>query len=240
MSSAAARDRVVALNVLKAPIPHLAVPFYRTRGSLVRVSLPGNRLDAVNAELQAVIQEDQVRYAKLAIIRERTMGRAFARAHPGVYEIHPVRSLISANTRVVSALFPVLRLFPGGNDGEGWIALTVSAPAGERLRLVDIIRRGPAALEKVARMATNELLTSNRCVRNGIAAHDIGAGFATRLRWSPDNYRIFALTPSGLAFGFEVNRVAGPICGRVKVILRYRELAPYLSPLGAKLVSAIQ
>jgi hypothetical protein len=129
---------------------------------------------------------------------------------------------------VVSALLPAQELYPCGNDGNGWVSVTVRVPSGEPVTLGQLFQDpsgGPNALAVgfFHAVAPDWRLT---CVVKDLP------------RYQPTlrNYRYFALTPRGLALGFWQE----PACNRIEGIVPYRALRPYLSSLGKMLVAGVR
>ncbi len=146
----------------------------------------------------------------------------------GIYETATDRDLASASTVVVSALIPALEVYPDGNEGQTWIATTIDTRSGRSVSLRDLLANPPLALRQLAsdwkaQLRGSPLWTS--------VAED-PASYTPTL----DHYRHFALTPSGLAFGFP-QEPAGP---RIAAVIPYRLVRPYLSPLGRHLVAGVR
>ena len=76
--------------------------------------------------------------------------------------------LISGSTIVASALFPVRALYPGGNDGDRWLSLTVEVPTGRVVEISDLFARPATGLKTLAGAARTRLLATNRCVADGV------------------------------------------------------------------------
>ena len=108
-------------------------------------------------------------------------------------------------------------------------------PVGLTRCLRDLFASPGRALDALAAASRK-----NGCV--AVALHDPGLGpyVAPWLKPTMSNYRYFALTPQGLAVGFEQDTVASPPCGRVEVTVPYSVLRPYLSRLGATLIAAVR
>ena len=196
----------------------------------------GRRLAKVNAELVKVLRHEQRSYARVA--------RAHARRYPpprmyrdtGIFDMSPRRDLISASTVVVSAMIAERALLPAGNDGDGWQSVTVPVATGAPIAITDLFARPRQGLRALSTAARKHLLATNRCVRDEQRQGFPRWGFAP----TPHHYRHFALTPSGLAIGFDLADVAAPFCGRSVTVVPYAEVRPYLSNLGAKLVAGVR
>jgi hypothetical protein len=155
--------------------------------------------------------------------------------HDLIYSAAPKRGVISASTSLVSALIPVIRLIGTGNDGSYWLSVTVRVPSGRAVGLDDLFTHLHVALRHLSIGARKVLLATNRCVRGSLAypTLDYQAGFKPVAA----NYSHFALSPTGVVIGFEINQVAGSSCGRVKVTVPYSLVRADLSPIGERLIA---
>lgn len=223
-------------NAKTPPIPLL---HYRTVGTYPRVSSPNIDLSLVNTRLRTAVLNDEQSFARTAL-RARTKVPPALRSSLGTYETAPDAALISASSVVVSALIPTLRLYQIGNDGAGWLAVTVDVRTGRRVGLPQLFRDRSSGVVVVARAARGQLLRTNICVRNAFNDRVNGKLFASGLNALPSNYEYFALTEHGLAIGFPIGQLAGPSCGRVETTVPYALLRPRLSRLGAELVAGVR
>jgi hypothetical protein len=205
------------------PTTRFVASFYDADGTYPQVRLPGRRLRAVNAGLRRAIAADQRRYAAGVgdWVHDGVCG--------GIYVTSIDRQLVSASTVVVSALLPAIELYPCGNEGHGWVSMTVRVPSGQRIRLSDLFARPKEALPLVA-----------TAWRRYFRRQNVGRAL---LRVYPEDFRMrafrsafFALTPSGLAIGFWQD---GPT-NRLHAIVPYGVVRPYLSKLGATLVAGVR
>jgi hypothetical protein len=153
----------------------------------------------------------------------------------GVYETAVVPRLASGSTGVASAMFPVRALYPGGNDGDRWLSLTVEVPTGRVVEVSDLFAKPAGGLAKLAVAARARLLATNRCVAGG--EREL---LAEGTRPTAENFTHFALTPAGLAVGFQLGQVAESACGRVEATVPYATLRPSLGPLGRRLVAGVR
>jgi hypothetical protein len=192
------------------------------------VTSPGLDLRRVNAALREAVLDDQRSYAVSAA--------KYAKLNPhgcggGIYKVTTNRRLLSASSTVVSVLLPATELYPCGNDGQLWVSTTVRVPSGERVTLAQLFTDpegsglqalGVAWFRVIARANDWRL----RCV------------VANARDYEPtlEHYRLFALTPRGLALAF----FQEPACSRIEAIVPYPLLRPYLSALGRKLVAAVR
>lgn len=194
---------------------------YRTSGAYLNVrGAPG--LARTNAALRRAVVADQRSYAPSA--------RRYPHAHggPGIYETSIDRRPTSASTVVVSTLIPALKLYPGGNDGQMWISTTVIVSSGEAVSLRDLLRDPSRALPVLAREWKAQMRKTKLW---GAVAEDPSSHTPT-LR----HYRNYALTPTGLAFGFAQEAATS----RLAAVIPYRLVKPYLSPLGIRLVNGVR
>jgi hypothetical protein len=221
------RSAAVPLRVIVAPTPRLRVPRYDTSGSIPQVTQGGTDLRRVNAALRDAVLRDQRAYAPSA----RGSPKNAPRGCRGVYRLDVDRSLLSASTTVVSALLPATKLYPCGNEGQGWISMTIRVPSGKQVRLAQLFRDpegeglfklGMAWFRVVARERNWQL----ECVVPNLRDYEP----------TLQNYRYFSLTPRGLALAFWQE----PACSRVEAIVPYRSLRPYLSPLGKQLIAGVR
>lgn len=208
-----------------APTPPLPVRRYDTRGKYPRVRDGSVDLEAVNAALRKAVVDDQRAYAPYA----RRQKPRVAYSEHGVYRTAVDRKLVSASTVVVSVLMLATReLFPGQHGGDAWLGVTVRVPSGARVRITDVFANPQRGLRVLATAAT-------AFIRRTEAAPCIRA-YAVVYRPTAENYRAFALTPTGLAVGFpEVGA-----CYRLVATVPYATLRSHLSPLGARLVDGVR
>jgi hypothetical protein len=216
---------VSPLTVIAAPTPRLAVPLYDTSGSIAQVTGSGIDLRRVNAVLREAVLRDQRAYAP----RARASAKVTGRICRGTYSVLTNRGLLSASTVVVSALLPATELYPCGNDGKGWISITVRVPSGRRVTLAQLFRDPEG--EGLYRLGVAWFRVIARdwrllCVFPHLSHYE------STLR----NYRYFALTPRGLALAFWQEAA----CNRIEGIVPYRALQPYLSRLGKQLIAGVR
>ena len=229
---------VRGLEVRLSPTRQLPVPYYRTRGQYLQIALQQANLRQVNKALAGVIAGEQVRYARLALIQERRTSPKILRRYPGIFQTLTPR-LVSASTVVVSELIPILELFPGGNDGAGWLSVTLQVPSAAVVSIGALFSSAPAGLQAVA-LGVRSRLNKIQCFRSGFTDPIASTGFNRALEPRAQNFRYFALTSTGLAVGFPNGQVAEPACGRVAVVIPYHSLRLYLSPMGSRLVAGVR
>jgi hypothetical protein len=222
--------RVLPLLVVETKVPPLPVAHYVTSGTYPQFASADVSLGRVNKTLRDAVLADQASYTPLA---RRALPPV--RGWTGVYSVAPTPSLMSASTVAVSVLLPDTELYPGGNDGAGWISATARVPSGSLVGLSDLFARPGLALDALAAASRQ-----NGCIAVALHYPGLGASVAPWLKPTMSNYRYFALTPRGLAVGFEQDTVASPPCGRVEVTVPYSVLRPYLSSLGVTLIAAVR
>jgi len=216
--------KAAALRVVTTPIPRLDVPRYDTSGVFPQVRGSSLDLRAVNAGLRGAVVSDQRAYAPSA----RRYAQIAAKRYRGVYTTRVDRRLVSASTTVVSALLPLTRLYPGGSDGRGWLAVTLQVPSGRRVTLTSLFANRVEGIRVLAAAWKARI----RRTRNAPCVRIYQSVYAP----TAQNYRFFALTPVGVAVGaWEV----GP-CSGLLATVPYRILRPHLSRFGATLVDGVR
>lgn len=211
-----------SLRLRATPTPKLKVDRYNTSG--VFPSLMGRRgVAAANHALRQVVLSDEQRYlpaARRAVARQPHLH--------GIYRTQINARLVSASTVIVSALIPITRLYPGGNDGQSWLSAAIDVRSGKAVALGALFRRPDIALRVLASRWKAKVRRTSLwpCVEKDLPSYT--PTFA--------HYRYFALVPSGLAFGFPQE----PACSRLVATLPYRIVEPYLSPLGQRLVHGVR
>lgn len=219
-----ARDaRALPLRIVSAPTPRFRVARYDTEGTYVQVRDRSLDLSRVNAALRQAILADQRAYAPSA-----RRYATDAQRYRGVYATSVDRRLLSASTVVVSALMPAVKLYPGGNEGRGWVSATVRVPSAKAVQITDLFARPTRGLRALA------LAWKARIRGTPVAAcvRIIPSSF----RPTAHNYRFFALTARGLAIGFW----QPPACDRLHATIPYAVLRPHFSELGATLIRGVQ
>jgi hypothetical protein len=217
--------RPLPLTVVKAPTPRFHVPRYDTSGAYPQVRRSGIELRAVNTALRNVVLVDQRAYARTA----RPAAKLAGRDARGVYQIMLDRRLLSASTVVVSALLPAIELYPGGTEGSGWIAGTILVPSGKSVDLNQVFARPRRAVHVLARAWKGQYRRTHRSM---VCVTQLPSIFQPTL----SNYRLFALTPSGLAVGFWGHAS----CPGLEATVPYAVVHPYLSKFGKELVGAVR
>ena len=216
---------VVRLTLRNVATPRLPVPRYDTSGSIPQVTDQRTDLKVVNTALRDAVLRDQRAYTP----RARSSAKIAGRSCRGIYNVEVERRLVSASSVVVSALLPARKLYPCGNDGNGWVSLTIRVPSGKPVSLADLFR--DARGEGLFRLGVGWFRVITRDWRIQCVVKDLAA-YRPTLR----NYRYFALTPRGLVLGFWQE----PACNRIEGIVPYARLRPYLSQLGKQLVAGVR
>jgi hypothetical protein len=211
---------------MRIPTPRLSVPLYDTSGAIPRVS--GSKdLGKVNAAIRAAVLREQHWYEPGARRSAKTAGASCR----GIFGLATDRRLLSASTVVVSALLPLREFDPCGNDGEGWLSVTLEVPSGRAVTLAELFRDAEGEGVYALGVAWFRAVAAARDWRLQCVVRDL-------VRYQPSlrGYRYFALTPRGLALGFRQE----PACGRLEATVPYSALRPYLSDVGRRLVAGVR
>lgn len=212
---------VRSLTLVGAATPCLPVQGDATSGSYPAVLGVSKGAARANIALRRAVVSDQLGLAQ-------SVKRHLVRRGGGIYETAIDPDLVSASTTVVSALIPALKPYPGGAEGRTWIATTVEAQSGRTIGLAEILGHASLALSRLVRTweSRPRAVTLSARVARDPAAYTPTLG----------HYRLFALTPAGLAFGFP----QGPDGPRFATVVPYRLVHPYLSRLGRRLVAGVR
>ncbi|HZT84090.1 MAG TPA: hypothetical protein VE984_01540 [Gaiellaceae bacterium] len=214
------KARIRSLALVGAAPPCFPAQGYVTAGAYPNVRGTSKRAARANIALRRAVIADQRSYARTALRR--------AASRAGIYEMGIDQELTSASTVVVSALIPALELHPGGGAGQTWIAATVDVRSGKAVSLRQLLANPPLALPVLAADWKARLRHTTLWP---YVAQDT-AGYTPSFA----HYRYFALTPTGLAFGFRQE----PGGSRFAAVIPYRLVRPYLSPLGRRLVAGVR
>ena len=214
------------LQVSKVPVPDLGVPHYETSGTYPQVSGRGLDLAAVNVALSSTAKDAEDAYRKKATgwLRSREGETSFT----GVNDSYFHRRMMVANTALVSTMYPTLRLYPGGNDGSGWLSTTVLAPKGRPVTLAAMF--GDNWLNVVSQQTRVQVVATQYCQPTGKLDR----------RWSYDkglapkakNYEYFALTADGVDIGLGHGQIGAAACGSQRITLPWTTLQDYLTGRG--------
>lgn len=230
------------LVVHEVRTPQFRLPHYVTQGTYPRVAGGALDLRDVNSALRAVIVEDQRRYATLARRTVKVIPRN-QNGPDGVYQTGIGHWLISASSVVVSGLIPDLELFPGGNDGAGWIPFTVLVPSGKSVTQLQLIAQGhngvhafTAAVLRYAKRHYGRRTCAGAAYRLAANGNSQFTALSARVRLAAST---IALVRDGVVVGTP-NYVIPPACGRIEVTVPYRIIRPYLSDLARTLIANIR
>lgn len=217
------------LTVTSVRVPPISLPNYDTSGSYPQVSGGGLDLTSVNAALRDEVLRDQAQYVQL---ERKYYGTTLDNdPYPGTYKLSFSPTLMSASTSVVSTMYPSLELFPGGNDGQGWMYLTVPVPSGKAVELVDLLTSKSRGLQAIAVYVEEHLLaTRDSCAR------DSHGGFDPTV----ENYRNFALTVRGLDIGLGQGQIGDAACGAIRVTVPWSVAGPQLNATGQRLRNGLR
>jgi hypothetical protein len=237
---AASQPNASVLRVSQVPTPAVGLPYYRTTGSYPRVSRRGLDLRAVNAGLRRSVVDAERAYARRARTSQFGHPPRWKGCGGGIYDTSEQPRFVTASTMVVSALIPVLSLYPCGNDGAVWMSVTVRVPSGSRVTITDLFVKPSVGLRALAAAARTRLEAEYRCVRDAVHDPTAGRSFGRGFDPTPANYKEFALRTGGITIGFPLGQVAFPPCYRQNVTVPYRVVRPYLSALGRVLIAGVR
>lgn len=238
-------------SLVRSPVPVFPVPCYVTSGSLVNVRDANVDTSRVNTDFRKLILSFENQY----IGEIRSLPPSPARSTTcnsygghGTLRVTPERSLTLANSAVASALIPVLALFPGGNDGGFWTSGTYEVRSGKSINLLSAIYKRPTyALSRITAFVLSSIV-------NGRSEQDLCVDDASWLKanlpsiirsplptlaqdeWNETGVHL-ALTPRGLAVGFDQAELGIEACGTLEVTVPYKTLWPLLNPFGKGLVT---
>lgn len=228
------------LSVTKAPVPQIGLPNYETSGSYPQVSGGGGvDLRRVNAVLRDEILRDQEEYKRqYRSIYGTTLDNG---PYPGTYGMGFSPSMMLASTAVVSTMYPSSRLYPGGNDGEGWMYLTAPVPSGKPVELVDLLSNHSGGLRAIAGYVERHVVATDACVRLSYNDTTYGMGQFSREGFAPTvaNYRSYALTRRGLDIGLGQGQVGAEACSTIRVTVPWSVARPQLNVDGRRLLNGL-
>jgi hypothetical protein len=228
------------LTVTSAPVPPVGLPNYDTSGVYPQVSGGGVALTTINAALRDEILRDQAHYRQ----RERKYyGTTLdSGPYPGTYHMGFSPLLMSASTAVVSTMYPSSELFPGGNDGGGWMYLTAPVPSGKPVELVDLFSSPSAGLQAIAGYVERNVVATNECVRTEYNDTTYGGAQTSRAGFAPTvaNYRSFAFTLRGLDIGLGQGQVGAEACSTIRVTVPWSLAGPQLNVTGRRLLNGLR
>jgi hypothetical protein len=221
---------VKPLAIVGVPTPPFRVRGYDTTGTFPQVSGQGGDLRAVNAGLRAAVLADQRAFAPYALREKKllpTTGRGdYRTALDGTPNS---RSYVASSTAVVSALFPrTQEVFEGQSGGDGWLGITVRVPSGKRVTITDLFANPMQGIKALAAAWHGE-------IRRTVGAPCLRI-YSSVYAPTPENYRSFALTATGIAVGTPEEAA----CYRLSAIVPYSTIRPYLSTLGSTLITGVR
>lgn len=229
-AAAAPSTQITPLEQTLLPDPPYGAG-YQTSGSYPQLSgAPG--LDAVNSALRALITGDQQR----ARDGFKSYGPPAPGSGPGVYSSDPGLGRSSVGSAVVSYLIATTAIYPGGNDGDGWVSATLLVPSAREVSISSLFDDPVKGLTAISTIAKDDIVATNSCLGQNVAEGDAADALAP----TEDNYSRFAMTPAGLSIGFEQGQLGGEACGRQVVTVGWDRIRPLLSAEGNKLVGELR
>lgn len=232
---AALAPAVHALDQHLLPDPDYG-PGYTTSGSYLQVS-GADGLDAVNAALRRLIADDQQRLRD-AYTQIYGSSPPQAGVGPGVYASDPAHGRISASTAVVSVLIPTTGIFPGGNDGDSWVSATLQVPSAKPVTLSSLFTDPARGLQALSDAAGTHFQTGDSCIADQLT--DPTSPYWQDLAPTADNYKHFAITPSGITIGFEQGQIGIEACDRQSFTVGWPQVQNLLSPAGKTIVAGLR
>jgi hypothetical protein len=233
-AGAATTPTVRALEVRATAVPPIGLAQFDTSGHYPQVSATGVDLSAVNRALRNEVLHDQ------ALVREGYRPNQFPSQYRGTYRLGFTTSMMSASTVVVSTLYPSLVLYPGGNDGSGWLDRTVAVPSGKVVPLVGLLTSRSLGLKAIAKYVEAHVVATNACVRLAVDDPNVGpiakAGFAP----TTANYLAFGLARKGLQIGLEQGQVGPEACGAIRVTVPWKVVQPQLNATGLRFLHGLR
>lgn len=225
-----------ALTVTDAAVPDIGLPNYDTSGSYPQVGPPTQShrtpvdLSVVNAALEATVSADQQAYRRNYDTNYASQDAPTD--YRGVYQTDMDASLVVANSDLISTMYPSLELFPGGNDGSGWMTTNVLVPSGQPISLRMLFRTTQKGLDALSRATMAEVARAQTCQPSaGLEEQFYREGLAP----TPENYQHFALTPDSLDVGLEQGQIGIEACSTIRVSIPWQSLRGVLSPTGWRL-----
>ncbi|MGN6472922.1 MAG: esterase/lipase family protein, partial [Mycobacteriales bacterium] len=218
------------LTISQQKVPDLGVPYFDTSGTYPVVSASGNDLTKVNAALSGALANDEGAWRRA--VESNPPSAPQSASGPGVYDVGFDPSYAVANSALVSTMYPKTNLYPGGNDGGGWIDTTVLVPSGRAVTLQDLL--GPNAYRVVARKTRAEVERIRYCLPDttGDFASTYQRFFLKGLAPNANNYRYFALSPVGLDIGLQQGQIGIEACGTRRITLTWASLRGSLTVNG--------
>jgi hypothetical protein len=225
----------VPLTLEAARTPVVQVRGVRTSGAYAQFHSNVVELRRVNAAIRTAVLEAERGYASSAVPQLKELAKAGIRPLGGTYITRADSRFVSASSRVVSMLIPVVWNIGGGPLIWDWIPVMLQVPSAQPVSLRDLFDDPTAALRVVRKQVRTTLTRTNRCFRLSRPYWD--SGLAPTIR----NYAGSAFTSRGFAVGFGMGAIAADMCGPgFAVVVPTQMLRPYLTPLGQELVAGLR
>jgi Protein of unknown function (DUF3298) len=223
--------RLITLSHYLVPDPPFGQGF-TTEGNYVQVS-GINGLEAVNAVLKNLIVQDQ---QNDQTTNPDYMTQCRNKTADCWYDSGSVEGqlIISASSSVVSVLMPT-NVNYGGVNNESWVSATLSTQTAQPITFADLFSDTSQALVAISNAAQAELLARNECLPTDYNMLNQGLDPT-----NPDNFRHYAISPSGLTIGFDRYQLGIGACGGPSVTIPWSQLHSYLSLGGGQIVSLLR
>jgi hypothetical protein len=233
-------NSVNTIALYKVPIPPLKVPHYRTSGDIIQVAQNGKPLSIVNQQLMNAVVQDENSYSITANEAELSMysspgTSAIQEGLVGSYISHLNLSLVTANSKFVSAMIPMTRLFPGGTDGSEWLSVTISTSTGSTISMQQVIGN----IEKFKSAVAHGIM-------HGSVLAYCGTSFVKSTQLSPfipmflsvpNSETYFSLSSNGVMLAYSNGVIVPPSCGGLLMKIPMTIVRTYLTRFGVKLLS---
>ncbi len=228
---------VSSLTVTEGTLPNIDLTGYSTLGGFPILEGSDPSVMRANKLIYQLIVNSENQFKQNALAQPLPPPTSLA----GIYQTGVEPGFISATTVTVSVLISLTARLVGGNDGDGWLSITIEMATGQIVGISSIFSNPETGLKVLAKAVQDSVLRNNACIRNATSAKDgFGSialrGFASQV----DNYKDFALTNTGLAVGFPNGQVGPDGCGKIETTVPYSLLKGYFSPLGNLLESGLK
>jgi Protein of unknown function (DUF3298) len=132
----------------------------------------------------------------------------------------------------------------GGVPNESWVSATLLVETARPISFVDLFSDTSQALVAISQAARAELLATDDCVKQGYNS-DNAIGVVSSLDTgldptNPDNFKHYAISPSGLTIGFDRYQIGIGACGGPSVTIPWSQLQSFLSLYGRQIVSQLR
>jgi hypothetical protein len=223
-------NSVNTIALYKVPIPPLKVPHYRTSGDIIQVAQNGKPLSIVNQQLMNAVVQDENSYSITANKEELSSTSGTSPIQEGLvgsYISHLNLSLVTANSKFVSAMIPMTRLFPGGTDGSEWLSVTILTSTGSTISMQQVIGN----IEKFKSAVAHGIM-------HGSVLAYCGTSFVKSTQLSPFIPMFLSVPNSETYFSLSSNGViVPPSCGGLLMKIPMTIVRTYLTRFGVKLLS---